>query len=186
MWDYPEPATHPQIPTQRYVRKNLMHPSNHIGIPHLYKLYPYKKTRSGRRDAIVADKELTDHEYSLIQSEWTKLIRLYMYTVCDYMLSGAEYKINHHLGRISMVKTKKTGRYQTHIDGKQVIRKHVNRWLEGHKVNIQWRDKKFRFQSIYFMLLTKGSGKYVWNRLKKEAHLIHNLNNHGRRLDTLR
>lgn len=171
-----EHPTHPLIPTQRYVRPNLKYGDGFIGSTHLYKQYPFKKTNSGRRSAIVQTKELTDFEYSLTQGEWSSIIKAYGKYLLLYLQHGYTYKFPYwRLGELKFAKLKRRTpdvllmRDTKHLNLDKVLLKQYYHTM-GYKLHMIWTNKRFRFQKLWGL-----SFPQMYKEFSKNAQLIHRI-----------
>lgn len=169
-WNLQGCPTHPQIPTQKFVRYNLDFPPNYVSGKNIYKQYPFKCTPSGKRSSVVAEPELTDFEYSLTAQEYKDILNSYGYHLRMYLLGGKTYKFPEwRLGTIKLVRRKR--RAINHILSAK-HKKDVMWYLphqNGYKLNNKW-DKKFKFNRIWHMTFPG-----IYDLLNKNIQMMHNL-----------
>jgi len=162
-----------------------MFPSNYVGTPQLFRGYPYKTTPSGKRDAVIKQKEIiSDHEFSLTRSEWNRIITIYFEVLVEYLLTGRAYKINQWLGSIYLIKTKGIPYKMVNVDNKIVKRRHKNYFLDKYRLMLKWKDQRFSFQSLYRFSLAEKLGAKLYEVMKKDTSVIYNFNNYGRKFNT--
>lgn len=149
----------------------------------LFLFYPYKKNIITDRNTIPQpyikkSEEITDHQFSIDYTQWTAVIDDYISVIVDTLITGREYVLPTHLGKIQLRKYK-TKRLIDWKTTKESGKKTYYKGSDSNRIILKWyRDYKisrFRYRFHWKIRMAKNLTNAIYKQSVKNKNYVYNI-----------